>query len=312
MNYFLGVDAGGTKTQFAVGDATRELARVQVGSIKRMRVSAAEAESNLQQALGELTRRSGIPMTAITCCRIGAAGNTVPLVADWLRQTFPQYVGGRLSLVNDVEIALDAAFQGGRGIVVLAGTGSNVACRDRSGAILTAGGWGPALGDYGSGHYLGLLGLRRCFRAIDRQRPTALLQAALAHWGLDSVEDLIAYANEVPAPDFSRLAPGFVACAEKGDEVAVEVMMQGGRKLAESVALLIERLRGVEKDTVFRPPPVAVAGSIMTHARLVRETMNQNLLTRFPEIELLDEPTDPLLGALWGARQSEIANAKFE
>jgi N-acetylglucosamine kinase-like BadF-type ATPase len=217
-----------------------------------------------------------------------------------------------LSLVNDVEIALDAAFKGGRGIVALAGTGSNVACRARCGAILTAGGWGPALADYGSGHYLGVLGLRRCFRAVDQRRPTDLLQTALTHWGLDSLEDLVAYANKVPAPDFSGLAPGFIACAEKGDEVAMEVIRRGGEELAESVDLLIERLRGVEKDTVFRPPPVAVAGSIMTHARLVREAMNQPLLTRFPEIELLDEPADPLLGALWGARQSEFEGAKSE
>ena len=125
MAYFLGVDAGGTKTEFALGDERRELARVRVGSIKRMRVSAEEAEANLLEALRQLTGLSGVPMKSIAHARIGAAGNTVPLVADWLREAFARHVGCELSLVNDVEIALDAAFHGGRGILVLAGTGSN-------------------------------------------------------------------------------------------------------------------------------------------------------------------------------------------
>ncbi len=38
-------------------------------------------------------------------------------------------MSGELILLGDVEIALDAAFHGGAGVLVLAGTGSNVAGR---------------------------------------------------------------------------------------------------------------------------------------------------------------------------------------
>jgi len=61
-------------------------------------------------------------------------------VADWLRTSFEAMVGGELILLGEVENALDAYFQGQRGILVLAGTGSNVAGRAGDGAILTAGG----------------------------------------------------------------------------------------------------------------------------------------------------------------------------
>src|ERR1022692_2933365 len=54
--------------------------------------------------------------------RIGTAGNTVPLVTDWLRDSFAARVSGELILLGDVEIALDAAFHGGPGVFVLAGT----------------------------------------------------------------------------------------------------------------------------------------------------------------------------------------------
>ena len=158
MQYFLGVDAGGTKTEFLLGDEARELARVRTGTIKRMRASEETTEANLVGALRHLTDATGISMQSITRCCIGTAGDAVPLVVDWLRQAFAHHVGGELILVSDVEVALDAAFHGKRGVLVLAGTGSNVAGRAGTGSIVTAGGKGNACawGDYDNDGYLDL------------------------------------------------------------------------------------------------------------------------------------------------------------
>ncbi len=75
--FFLGVDAGGTKTDYLLADETHELARVRTGTIKRMRANAETATANLEQALAELTARTGVSMQAITRTCIGAAGETV-------------------------------------------------------------------------------------------------------------------------------------------------------------------------------------------------------------------------------------------
>ena len=97
---------------------------------------------------------------------------------------FHARVAGELLLLGDVEIALDAAFPGQPGILILAGTGSNVAGRSRSGKITTVGGWGPVLSDQGSGQRIGSETLRAIFLAIDEadskesgQTPTELLPA---------------------------------------------------------------------------------------------------------------------------------------
>jgi N-acetylglucosamine kinase-like BadF-type ATPase len=302
MQYFLGVDAGGTKTEFLLGDATRTLARVRTGTIKRMRANEAVTEANLVDALTHLTAASGVSMQAITRCCIGAAGETVPLVVDWLRQAFARHVGGDLALIGDVEIALDAAFYGKRGVLVLAGTGSHVAGRAANGKIVTAGGWGPAMADQGSGYFIGREGLRRGFLAIDQQRPTRLLEAAKAHWKITDIGGLIEYANANPAPDYSQLAPLVVRCAEQGDEVAREVLVQGGKELAYLAGLVIERVRTMEAGTELVPPPVAVAGSILEHVSQVRQAMEDALRKQYPGIEVLETPADPPVGALWGAR----------
>jgi len=311
MAYFLGVDAGGTKTTFVLGDEERELARVRTGTIKRMKAGAAITEANLQSGLAQLTAATGVAMQSVTRCCIGTAGETVALVTDWLREAFGQHVGGKLVIVGDVEIALDAAFLGKRGVLVLAGTGSNVAGRAANGKIVTAGGWGPALADQGSGHFIGLEGLRRGFLAIDRVRSTKLLDVAISHWNLSTLGDLIEFANSNPAPDYSKLAPLFVDYAEQGDEVAQEVLQQCGVDLAYLASLVIEHIRKIESalsiadlPNNFELPRVAVTGSILEHVLPVRRSLQTALARQYPGIIVLDTPADPPAGALWNARQA--------
>lgn len=305
MPYYLGVDAGGTKTDFLLGDETRTLARVRSATIKRMRAGEKTAAGNLDDALGRLTAASGVAMRSIARCCIGAAGETVPLVTDWLRSAFAARVGGELILVGDVEIALDAAFRGGRGVLAMAGTGSNVAGRAATGEMVRAGGWGPAMADQGSAYTLGLAGLRRGFLALDREEPTALLERVRAEWGVGSLGELIERANANPAPDFSALAPLVAACAEEGDAAAREVVEQGGADLAMVTGLAIERIRRIEAGAGlgFELPAVAVTGSILERVTLLREALKNSLLARYPGLDFRGNPVDPAEGALWRARQ---------
>ena len=143
MAYYLAVDAGGSKTEFLLADGSRELGRALTGTIKRVNADAETASNNLRDALAELEQTTGVKMNDVSRTCVGTSGNTVPLVTDWLRQSFAQHVSGPLILVGDVEIALDAAFFGGRGVLALAGTGSNVAARaaGRSPSRLRHGAW---------------------------------------------------------------------------------------------------------------------------------------------------------------------------
>lgn len=305
MSYFLGVDAGGTKAEFLLGDESRELTRVRTGTIKRMRADASTVEANLDEALRQLTAISGVSMQSIARCRIGTAGNTVALVTDWLREAFSKRVGGELEIVGDVEIAVDAAFHGQRGVLVLAGTGSNLAGRASDGTIVTAGGWGPVLADQGSAHFIGVEGLRRGFLAIDQQRSTRVLDLAMQHWHLDSLGALIEHANARPGPDYSKLAPLFAIAAEEGDAVALEVIKQGGTDLAYLASLVITRIQGIEAATStgpFVPPAVAITGSVLERVTLLREAMHAELRRLYPGIDFIEKPADPPAGALWGAR----------
>jgi glucosamine kinase len=299
--YFLAIDAGGTKTECVLANETRELARVRVGTIKLLRVGPEEAARNLAAGLAELSAVSGVDLRNIARTCIGTSGASVPLVADWIRHTLAASVGGELLLYGDEEIALDAAFHGASGILVLAGTGSNVAGRTRDGRLTSAGGWGPALDDVGSGFWIGLEALRRAFRARDEQRPSILIDRVRQFWQLESLADVIERANSTPPPDFSQLTETVAVCAAEGDPVASEVLDRGGKELAHLALLVIDRLQSMEADE-FALPDVAIAGSILGNVAPVRHTMTYALRLAHPTIRVLPETVDPVLGALWRAR----------
>jgi N-acetylglucosamine kinase-like BadF-type ATPase len=301
MSLYLAIDAGGTKADYALVDDSKILARVRSGTIKRMRTDAGTASANLDQALRELTQQSGIDLRTVARTCVGTAGETVPLVTDWLKRELSVRVGGELLILGDVEIALDAAFPGEPGILVLAGTGSNVAGRTPQGKMLNAGGWGPVLADQGSGHRIGHQALRAIFLAIDGGVETSLLSSVLEYWGLNNVPELVAHSNALPSPDFSQLVRIVLECADRGDDVAKSVLSEQGKELAHIIGLLIQRMRISANDPAFTPR-LAFAGSIMEKVRPVRQALVQGLRVRFPDVLANEGVVDPVEGAIWRAR----------
>ena len=301
MSFFLALDAGGTKTDYVLADETRELARVRTGTIKRMRTDAVTACQNLESALAELSARTGISMKQVTRTCVGTAGETVPLVKDWLRESISERVGGGLLILGDVEIALEAAFPGRAGVLVMAGTGSNVVGRTIAGELISAGGWGPALADQGSGHLIGLESLRAIFLAKDEERETLLLPAVLEFWQLSSLHHLVEYANAIPAPDFSTLTGVVLSCAEQGDEIASALLRKQGEDLAYLVRLVIRRLRRASTEPGWTPP-IAYTGSILENIPPVHDALMAAVQREFPAVQAPKKGVDPIDGALWRAR----------
>src|SRR5579862_233855 len=248
MGYFLGFDAGGTKTTCALADDMRVLAQDVGGSIKPLRVTIEHAQQNLSALLAEISKQSGVDLMQVAASCIGTAGVRLPQTDGWMRQILSKCAGGEIVVCGDEEIALDAAFPGETGVLAMAGTGSNVVGRTSKGEMLNVGGWGPALGDQASGHWIGLNALRHACRARDFGQATQILDLVIRYWSAGTVEELINIANRTPPPDFSRLAPIVVECAEQGDAVALQVLELGGRLIGEDAAEAFRHVRNLDPD----------------------------------------------------------------
>ncbi len=321
MGLYLAFDVGGSKTAAILANESNILARAESGSIKAMRLSPAQAQANLQAVLGELEAQSGVPVhgkVARTC--IGTSGISAPAVRQWMHMAFAETVGGELLLLGDEVIALDAAFQQRRGVLVIAGTGSNIVGRASTGAMVHTGGWGPALSDRGSGHWIGTEALRVCFQAIDAASPSTadavsasefaepvlpedlppLLRRCMAALRLATLDDIIGAAN---APGFhsAMLVPAVLEAALAGDASASEVLRRAGQDLAGLVAAVVRKVEVLEGGS-SAPLEVAFAGGVLTHLAPVRQAMQAALASCLPGTVLPRTPVDPLEGALWHAR----------
>jgi glucosamine kinase len=301
MKYFIGLDVGGTKTSCVLADEHRVLSRSQTGSSKVLREGKAEAEVYLKQALDAVSRESGVALSNVAATCIGTSGIAIQEVVDWLRQHTTMWVGGSLTVLGDEVITLDAAFPEDAGIIVIAGTGSNVIGRGRDGKTTGAGGWGPALADEGSGNLLGQQALKAMFAAINIGEEPLLLSRVLHKLGLQTRDELVAVANAYGF-SFAQLMPTVVEAAHDGDQVAQATLQRGGEELAGLVLHVIRKLSAAEPG-IEDGLKITGTGSIWEHVPEVSEAMRRTLIRAYPRLQFLPGAVDPLEGALWHARR---------
>ncbi len=299
MNVVLGIDGGGTRTRASIWSDERVLAHAENGSIKRLRVGAEAAEANLRALLKDVYAQAGVTGVQAACC--GVASATMPGVHEWITDVFRDFGVERSEVVGDEVIALDAAFQGGPGILQIAGTGSNTIGRAPDGSRESAGGWSSRLGDEGSGYWIGVNSLRRALHAYDREQPTRILERVGEIWGTPHLDDLVNLGDSTPGPDFAALGPAINQLAEAGDAVALEVLNQAAADLVEFVLLVRAKLR--RKHRIAGEVPVAWTGGVIEKMRIVREAFFAGLHAAAPEMPVAREGVVPLNGALWRTRR---------
>jgi len=299
MTVVLGIDGGGTRTRGSLVEGERSLAFAEHGSIKRLRVGAEVAEANLRALLKDLYAQAGV--AGVEAASAGIASASMPGVAEWITAVFDDFGVERSEVVGDEVIALDGAFKGGPGILIIAGTGSNCVGRAPDGSRECAGGWSSRLGDEGSGYWIGLHAIRRALVAYDREEPTRILERVGQIWGTRTLDELVNVGDGTPGPDFAALAPAISRLAEEGDAVALGVLQQAAADLAETVLLVRRKLR--RKHSLSAEVPVAWIGSVIGKARLVREPFFAALRADAPEMPIREQEVAGIEGAVWRAQQ---------
>jgi len=309
MAYYLGIDGGGTKTRCALGNETTVLATAMTGGSNIIRLGETQAREALHAAVQHACAAARISPDQIRAICIGVAGASVPDIAAKIRSILAELateiVVTKIEVVGDNVIALEAAFGTGPGVIAIAGTGSIVYGRDAAGRVARAGGWGFAISDEGSGHWIGRRAISAILQARDQGLETALAAMALQAWKLSTIDALVQQANSTPPPDFPRLFPIVLRVADEGDSIARDLLADAGVELANLAAAVVRRL--TPHPAVEIAPedmlPVAMTGSVFRQSLYVREVFYNTLQTSFPGIDVRQELADPVEGALARAKR---------
>ena len=301
MSFYVGIDGGGTKTRCALGDETTVLATAMSGGSNVVRLGPAQARDALHTAIRQVCATANIDPEQIRRICIGAAGAARPEMAAQIRSILAELTPAAVEVVGDMVTALEAAFGSGPGVIAIAGTGSIVWGRDATGRTARAGGWGFAISDEGSGHWIGRRAISAILQVHDEEHETPLTGLVLKAWNLTTLDELVQKANSLPPPDFPRLFPIVLRAAEQSDQTARKLLADAATHLANLSARVILRLAP-------GPPyaPVAMTGSVFRKSAEVRQVFYNALQTNFPGIEVRSNLVDPVDGALALARKAGL------
>lgn len=281
MTLYVGVDGGGSKTRVVAVD---QAGAVRLDAETEGCDLPARGEAHVKRVLAEVhslvagaARTAGGASELRLALGLPAYGETAAW-DDALRRLAADAFGGwRYRLYNDVRLALEGALPEGPGVLVLSGTGSMAWGKDAAGTEARAGGWGPLLGDEGSGYDLGLRGLRAAFKDADGRGPgTRLLDGLLRELQAGDVHAALALLSALPQPPRARiaaLARVVLGAAEQGDAVAAALVEDAARELADHVEALAARLQ------LGTDAAVSVAGGVF-RSPLLGERLARELTAR--------------------------------
>jgi N-acetylglucosamine kinase-like BadF-type ATPase len=262
------------------------------------RVGVEAATSSILAAIMQACRLANISPAQITAACIGLAGVSHP---DNHRKMFAAIELAiptlSFTLETDARIALAGATAGKPGIVIIAGTGSIAYGVNKDGEVARAGGWGPTLGDEGSGTYIGRRALEAVMTAYDRRahEETQLTEKICRFFNVNSPPELPAVIynpdNNV-LPQIAQLAKIVVETAQAGDSTAREILREAARELARAIKAVIEQLEMQQEE--FR---IGYVGGVFEAGEMILQPLRDEIAAFAPNAQIAPPIYKPAIGA---------------
>ena len=282
----LGVDGGGTKTEWALYECGAGHNKL----LREGRLPASNVKLVSEETLERILRSTPTEADAVGVFLAGCGTDKERKRLDQIARAI--WPAANVFVGSDRDSGFATAFEDGDGIAVIAGTGSAVHGRHGE-RREKAGGWGQLLGDRGSGYDLGMRGLRSCLRVHDLEdRTTDLARAILHRLKLNSLDELVNWAKDADKLAVAKLAPVVFERAAAGDRDVAGLLTEGARRLAEYVRVVAHRLALPE-------PTVRLLGGLFIHYPRYVEMFTEQLEPMVPGalVEVCDRSAAH--GAAW-------------
>ncbi len=298
------MDGGGTKTHAVIVDDNGVIVAEHTAGPSNFQIIGVEKSAEtIYSLITACCESAGCTVRDLrtVVCGLTGAGRTgdQQRMADGLKK-FARSKRTPLNGViidSDARIALEGAFNGNAGIILIAGTGSIAFGKDGSGNVHRVGGWGRVLGDEGSGYYLGRMGLTAVTREMDGRGNTTVLTNMIARrFGLT---DQTAIINAVYKEGFdvASVAPLVIAAAEKKDKICRAIVENAVIELAWHVQVAAEKLSGVSQKKIKAKIPVALIGGLIATNSSLSRLLQRYLAANFPVVQIIAPMSSPAYGA---------------
>ena len=304
ISLVLGVDGGGTKSLGLI--ATLEgnvLARREVGASNPNVVGHDGAANNLYELIALCCTEAHCTPRDLGSMVFGLAGagdeanrrRLIDKVNTLARNDgLPPLA---ITIDTDARIALEGAFDGGPGVVVIAGTGSVVMGKTPDRSVRLVGGWGRVLGDEGSGYFIGLEAIKAVTRDFDGRGSSEFLRTTFAaNFGWSTRERVIAavYRESFNIPS---LAPVVLNGAAAGDKACLEILQGAAVLLARQVEPTVRLFPA--NETIG----VVLVGGLIDHETVYARVLSEQIHSIAPRTGIRRALHTPAHGAVFLAQE---------
>lgn len=306
MDYIIGVDGGGTKTEAVAYDLEDCKIAVGLSGPGNPAVSFIEAETNIKEAISKCIL--GVETKEIDgvcrCIFLGAAGIEVGQNKKILETLIGDEFHCKVIGLHDSELTHAALLKGKDGIITIAGTGS-VSFGRYKGKTDKTGGWGHVLGDEGSGYWIALQALKN----ITLEQDSGVVASALSgrimtHLGVSNADEMKDFVHNAGKNEIADVATVVAELAVEGDLFASEVLNRAGVELSAMTVRLYKKL-GISGSAT-----IGISGGILRNIGIVQEQFQLCLENELESVNIKTDCISPTKGACYLYRQHQAVAKK--
>jgi N-acetylglucosamine kinase-like BadF-type ATPase len=298
MKYLIGMDGGGTKTTSVITDLSGNKLYDCVGGPSNILTYSAETVSqNIFDLAEKCLSNIGAGFSDLQGIMVGAAGAGRRNDAERLEKSFISLAGSKgilfdkIAVESDARIALEGAFSGRPGSILISGTGSIILGKDAEGIIHRVGGFGRILSDDGSGYSIGRQALNAIAKEFDgRGEHTAITELAQINFNVLSPDILI---TKIYKENFDVASAALLvfAAAEDNDKVALEIIDKETDSLFLHISSMFKKLNQSGMELAF-------IGGIISNNNIFSRTLRNKISESFMNIILTEPENPPEIGAV--------------
>ena len=286
MDYVIGVDAGGTKTEAIAYDLKGHELIKKVTGFGNLVLNEKEAINNI--------------LNSIKICidELGKEGLEEYLVSKHIltyviEKNIKENFHADVLVINDGELALKAVLKGQDGILTIAGTGS-ICIGIRNNIKDKCGGWGHLLGDEGSGYSIAINALKRMIYEEElKLEKSKLHKEILKELNIRSTDEICAFVYSSTKDKIASLTTLISKLGEEGEENAIDILKKEGKALGLITERVYKRLNFENKCLI------GVKGSVIEKAKVLRQAFKEYLLANLGVVEIVQEDVSSSKGAYY-------------
>ncbi|MDF1612203.1 N-acetylglucosamine kinase [Stygiobacter electus] len=300
--YLIGLDGGGTKTKCVVTDFQFNKLYECVGGASNFLIIGTEKVSEtIFSLIKESVDNLKINYDEISAVLIGTTGAGRIEDANKLKNDFTEFTKSKgielkFFVESDARIALEGAFSGKPGSLLIAGTGSIIFGKDKSGNIYRVGGFGKLIGDEGSGLVIGRKGLQAVSKFFDGRIDKTLLADFLKNeFNISDGASLISaiYRNNF---DIASFAPNVIQAAQQNDFEALKICEDE----TDELILHVKAMYNLLNERIMK---LSLVGGIISTDNFYSNLFKKKLNEQLPFVEIVNPENPPEIGAVILAKE---------